>query len=119
MLTPDRIRELLGDDAYPKDYTPATPVLTEQCRRRGAELKAFVERMERHEGFIICRFLEGYTPEAIAAFLAAHPETVRIRIRKARLFPATKRGRPPKGTTYPIVRYYREAYEQTRPRNQH
>lgn len=113
-MTPQQVRRILGDDAYPDSYEPAVSVPTEQTRRYGTDLKAFIARMSRYEAFIIVRYLEGYSPERIASFLSAHPETVRIRIRNAGLFIiSNRRGRPAVKDMHPLVRHYREAVART------
>jgi len=71
--------------------------------------------MREFDTFILCRYLEGYSPELIADVLTAHPETVRIRIRKAGLFPTRTRGKPSKDAFHPLVRHYRTAARQTTP----
>jgi hypothetical protein len=40
---------------------------------------------------------------------------VRLRIRQARLFPTTGRGKPPKNSIHPLTKYYRDAYNKTSP----
>jgi hypothetical protein len=106
-INPLDIRALLGEDAFPQDYVPSTPIPEEQARRTGLDLKSFIGRMKRFEAFIICRYLEGYSPELIADMLTAHPETIRIRIRRAGLFPTKTRGKPKKGAKHPLVQHYR------------
>lgn len=103
----------MGEAAYPANYTPALPIETDQARRTGVDHKSFLYRMKQFEPFIICRYLEGFTPELIADILTAHPETIRIRLRRAGLFPTKTRGKPRKGMVHPLVAYYRRSYEST------
>ena len=110
---PAVVRRLLGEAAYPQNYVPALPLEYTQARRVGADHKVFLGRMKLFENFILCRYLEGYSPELIADILTAHPETVRIRIRRAGLFPTKSRGKPRKGMVHPTVAYYRNATRQT------
>ena len=58
-------------------------------------------RMKNYHGFIVARFLEGYSPRSIAWMLAVSEESVRSRLRKAKMFrnPAGRPGRPKNGST--------------------
>ena len=112
-IDPLEIRALLGESSFPENYVPAAPIPEEQARRTGLDLKSFIGRMKRFEPFIICRYLEGYSPELIADMLTAHPETIRIRIRRAGLFPTKSRGKPRKGASHPLVQHYRKASRNT------
>lgn len=112
-MTPEEVRRALGQSAYPEDYTPAEPE-TPHARRTGDDLARLKERVSLHERFIVCRFMEGFTPEIIASLLAVHPETIRMRLRAHRLFASSgRRGKVSRRAATPLVAWYREGVAKT------
>ena len=77
----------------------------------GVELKKnylFVEDQKRirkrladYEKFIIARFLDGLEPSVISQIVGVSEESIRSRLRKAKLFNSKGPGRPSKSRTRP------------------
>ena len=91
-LTPEEVRKAFGvDDPGEKEEEAPKRYLFSGDQRR------MRRRMARYHGFILARFLEGFTPKIIAQLLTVSEEAVRSRLRKEGMFKGKgKPGRPRK-----------------------
>jgi DNA-directed RNA polymerase specialized sigma24 family protein len=64
--------------------------------------KRIRKRLTDYEKFIIARFLDGLEPVVISQIVGVSEESIRSRLRKAKLFSSTGPGRPSKTQTRPI-----------------
>lgn len=91
-LTPEEVRKAFGvaEPAEREEEAPKRYLFSGDQRRMR-------RRMARYHGFILVRFLEGYTPKVIAQILTVSEEAVRSRLRKEGMFKGKgKPGRPRK-----------------------
>jgi hypothetical protein len=65
----------------------------------GTDQRRIRKRMKAYKTFIMARFLEGWHPGTISRLLSVSEESVRVVLRKNKLFGTGKAGRPSKSET--------------------
>jgi len=65
----------------------------------GTDQRRIRKRMKEYRTFIMARFLEGWHPGTISRLLSVSEESVRVVLRKNKLFGTGKAGRPSKSET--------------------